>query len=173
MLDSPMLEKYKNIVKDIDYVEIVNFEQDGTRIYVHLSYKGRPPKRIPAATLLFKDQRWVSKLKNGANFSGKRRRFEHYPPPGFFLYKFCRADTEEVLYIGKTNNLRLRTRRSHEHWHDTYITKYSEFSNESDRNIMEMYYIAVFSPVLNTESITNDIPTFVLPEIEWKTLELD
>lgn len=80
----------------------------------------------------------------------------------YFLYN-CR---KELLYIGKSIDLSCRPLQSSKEREGTIFLTLIETETYSDMNIYEMYYIAKFKPPLNKDSITEDYPTFELPELK-------
>lgn len=87
----------------------------------------------------------------------------------YFVYKYINKKNE-LLYVGQTIDL---DRRFNEHKNRIWdIEKekilYAECKTIIDMNIYEMFYINKLKPKYNTALVFNDLPSFDLPELEWK-----
>lgn len=76
---------------------------------------------------------------------------------------------DEVLYVGKTTNLRQRfsAHKSEDMHKECYTVEYIELENEADIEIYETYYINKWLPKYNKAKIYS-LPSFQMPEQEWK-----
>lgn len=76
-------------------------------------------------------------------------------------------EKDELIYIGKsTRNLGSRLASS---VRERAAAKYSYAvtSSVSDANVYEMYYIATLKPPLNRDSVTDDLPSVILPDLNF------
>lgn len=92
----------------------------------------------------------------------------------YFIYDYDLAD--KIVYVGKSNsNLLQRCSASARQRVDGKFHKIDllEMPTHADTNIYELYYIAKYNPIFNTDSICNDSPSFELEDIaKHNTIEL-
>lgn len=83
--------------------------------------------------------------------------------PGLY---FLFDNDKNLIYIGKSKNLRNRVYVSYIERDTTYI-RIMATKNEADANILETYCIAIYSPLKNRSLKSGDKPTFTLelPEL--------
>lgn len=85
------------------------------------------------------------------------------------IYKLYDKD-KNLLYIGKSKNLGNRIVSSKEERKAFYYS-YAITKTMADACIYEPYYIAKLKPLLNVEHVTDDSPSFELPEIEFEEIK--
>lgn len=85
-----------------------------------------------------------------------------------FIYKFINS-SDEIIYIGKTNNL---TRRIQHHSHlpeeayeELYEIHYTTMNTVSDQHIMEIALINYYKPIYNQQDKKDDDLTILKNEI--------
>lgn len=85
------------------------------------------------------------------------------------VYMFMN-ELKEPLYIGKSKDLSSRIPTSFSERNYPKYLKYALTKTQSDMSIYEIYYIAKYKPVLNTESNYNDALTIELPDLEFSDI---
>ena len=99
----------------------------------------------------------------------------------FYLYRFLDKNNN-ILYIGRTNNIRRRiltehfTSKTHlrkECYLQTQRVEFAEFSNESEQVAYEAILINQNKPPYNTQFKDDVSFNIALPNIEWKPFEWD
>lgn len=89
----------------------------------------------------------------------------------YYIYKFLNKNNQ-LIYIGKTIEVKRRYfQHLHEGgWKKSEISKilYAECLSKSDMNIYEYYYINKLKPLYNKSLVNIDMPTIILPELEFK-----
>lgn len=92
----------------------------------------------------------------------------------YIIYDY--DDKDEIVYVGKSNaNLLNRASESAKERTKGRFSKIDllEMPSHADTNIYEMYYIAKYKPIYNTDSFCDDQPTFNLDDIATHhTIEL-
>lgn len=92
----------------------------------------------------------------------------------YIIYDY--NDKDKIIYVGKSNvNLLNRASESAKERTKGKFSKIEllEMPSHADTNIYEMYYIAKFKPIYNTDSFCEDQPTFNLDDIAiHHTIEL-
>lgn len=91
----------------------------------------------------------------------------------YIIYDY--DDKGKIVYVGKSNsNLLNRAGESAKQRTKGKFSKIEllEMPSHADTNIYEMYYIAKYKPIYNTDSFCEDQPTFELPNIaQFHTIE--
>ena len=99
----------------------------------------------------------------------------------FYLYRFLDKNNN-ILYIGRTNNIRRRiltehfTSKTHlrkECYLQTQRVEFAEFPNESEQVAYEAILINQNKPRYNTQFKDDGSFNIALPNIEWKPFEWD
>ncbi|MDE5772500.1 MAG: GIY-YIG nuclease family protein [Ruminococcus sp.] len=99
----------------------------------------------------------------------------------FYLYRFIN-DKDEIIYIGRTNDIRRRiitehfTNNTHlpnECYNETQRVEYAEFANESEEVAYEAILINQEKPKYNTQFKDSAKFDVKIPLIEWKSFEWD
>lgn len=99
----------------------------------------------------------------------------------FYLYRFIN-EKDEVIYIGRTNDIRRRiitehfTNNTHlpnECYTETQKVEYAEFANESEEVVYEAILINQEKPKYNTQFKDTAKFDVKIPLIEWKSFEWD
>lgn len=99
----------------------------------------------------------------------------------FYLYRFLDKN-DNILYIGRTNNIRRRILTEHftsnthlkkECYLKTHSVEFSEFSNESEQVAYEAILISKEKPPYNTQFKDNGKFSITLPDIKWQHFEWD
>ncbi|MCY7916174.1 nucleotide excision repair endonuclease [Bacillus vallismortis] len=99
--------------------------------------------------------------------------------PNYYVYKFLNEE-DEILYVGKTKNLRNRMERAHftNNGHlptncyiETKKVKIAKVANNDEMSIYERYLINILNPKYNTQINNRTIFNFELPELDWKDYE--
>ena len=85
-----------------------------------------------------------------------------------YIYKFINS-SDEIIYIGKTNNLSHRI-SSHTHlpesaYNDIYRIYYTTMNTVSDQHIMEIALINYYKPIYNQQDKKDDDLTILRKEI--------
>lgn len=75
----------------------------------------------------------------------------------YFLFD----ENKKLIYIGKSKNLGSRILASTKERKAFYL-KYKLTHTKSDANILELYYISIYKPILNSDSKEDDDVTFKL-----------
>lgn len=99
----------------------------------------------------------------------------------WFVYKFL-GKQDEVLYIGKTKNL--KNRIGQQHFTLTgHLDKYvylatekvycSELVSHEEMDIYERYLVNTLNPIYNTQMNNNNKFRFTLPELHWQELKFN
>lgn len=90
----------------------------------------------------------------------------------FYVYRFLDKD-DQIIYIGRTNNLERRLTQEHftsyghlpkKCYDDCETIEYMEFEAEGEMKIFELYFINKFSPKYNVMENRNENFTFSLEE---------
>lgn len=98
---------------------------------------------------------------------------------GCFLYKFVNS-LNEVIYIGKTNNIINRIRNQHfseyghlpdECYNETAKIFYAELNNSDELSIYERYLINTLNPKFNSQYKNGSSFRFDLPSVKWKSFK--
>lgn len=90
-----------------------------------------------------------------------------------YIYKLLDKN-ENLLYIGKTKDINIRTRqhilgaRKIEWKSNIEKIMYADCHNETDMNIYEVYYINKLSPMYNRSENYNKEPSIILPDLTFK-----
>lgn len=88
----------------------------------------------------------------------------HKTPGIYFLYDI----NKELIYIGKSYNISSRLVSSVKE-KNAFFVQILETKTEADANILELYYIAIERPRLNSDSVPIDTPTFKIKTKYEKT----
>ncbi|UUV46551.1 nucleotide excision repair endonuclease [Bacillus phage vB_BanS-Thrax3] len=92
----------------------------------------------------------------------------------FYVYRFLNK-FNQVIYIGRTNNLKRRLEQEHfskeghlprECYDECAVVEYMELSSESEMKIYELYLINKYNPRYNVMENRNDDFKFILEE-QW------
>lgn len=91
----------------------------------------------------------------------------------YYVYRFM-DDLGNVIYIGRTTNLRTRIQKHFSTGHlpdECYIaTSYIEsikLKSQAEMNIYEMYYINIYKPKYNKQEKYDEVVTLELKELAW------
>lgn len=89
-------------------------------------------------------------------------------------YVYIFYNNNDVLYVGKTHNLHRRIIQHKDKWWFAMANriKYAEFSNKTDMDIYEIYYINKLKPVYNKEDNNKTDFSHDLPQIVFKELSI-
>lgn len=156
------LAKQLNINKYLKYQKIIDLVNEGYIIIHHHTIE----------ILKEIDQSFEEKYK----FKKQKMNIEN----NFYVYKFIDKENN-VLYIGKTNNLKNRMEEhfgstghlDNQCYNSTDKILYIELNNEDEMSIYERYLINKISPIYNKKHNNNSKFSFELPELEWKECLID
>lgn len=85
-----------------------------------------------------------------------------FKSPGVYMFY---NRNKELIYIGKSINLSQRLIGSALEKETAMYATVKETKTYADCGIYEMYYIGLYKPKLNSDGMTDDYPTFELPEL--------
>ena len=99
----------------------------------------------------------------------------------FYVYRYIDSKTNEIMYIGKTNQPFVTTRIDQHKtdnvgiWanNNKHYIEFIELPREEDMNYIESYLIRKEKPILNIVLSTQDAPPFeiLIKDSEWKNLK--
>jgi len=99
----------------------------------------------------------------------------------FYVYRFLNKH-DDVIYIGRTNNLKRRLEQEHfskeghlprECYDECAVVEYMELQSESEMKIYELYLINKYSPRYNVMEKRSDNFNFILEELWTKVKDND
>lgn len=98
----------------------------------------------------------------------------------FYIYRFINS-AEQIVYIGKTNNIKNRIRQHFgrsghlpkEYYKQVSLVECLELDNESDMNILELYFINKWKPIFNTSKKSSSILSIEIDEstFSWESVD--
>lgn len=93
-----------------------------------------------------------------------------------FVYRFISV-TGQIIYVGRTNNLKRRLTREHfterghlgeECYREAEKVEYAKVTSENESKIYEMYLIEKYQPKYNEQGVSGGDITFQMPSLIWK-----